>query len=218
MAKTIPATFKRTQIIRRCLAAILLVSFHTSYSQNVDIRLLNHLHATRDKTWDETFNTVSWTVYPVSLAIPIGQYIHGIATHDMKSIEYGLQSTTALVVNTAITYGLKYSIRRDRPYVTHPEYIPYEHDSSPSFPSGHTSFAFTTATDLSIQYRKWYVIAPAYLWAGAVGYSRIHMGAHYPSDVLAGAIVGAASAYISYQGNKWLKGYWTKKTEERFKD
>ena len=205
-------------MIFRSLILLLLLCAQSCLSQNLDIRLLNSLHATRDKTWDETFNTISWTVYPVSLAVPLAQYIHGIATNDMKSIEYGVQSTTALVVNTAITYGLKHTIKRDRPYVTYPQYVPYEHDSSPSFPSGHTSYAFTTATDLSIQYPKWYVIGPAYLWAGAVGYSRIHMGAHYPSDVIAGAIVGAASAYVSYQGNKWLKGYWRKKIEQRSTD
>jgi len=205
-------------MVRYLIITVLLFCQLPAPAQNLDIRLLNGLHDTRDKTWDETFNAFSFTVYPVSLAVPLAQYIHGIAAGDMKSIEHGLHSTTALVANTVITYGLKHTIKRQRPYDKYPQYTPYEHDTSPSFPSGHTSFAFTTATDLSIQYRKWYVVVPAYFWAGAVGYSRIHMGAHYPSDVVAGALVGAAASYLSYRGNKWIKGYWEKKTKAKFID
>ena len=74
-----------------------------------------------------------------------------------------------------------------------------------SFPSGHTSFAFCTASSLSICFPRWYVVAPAYAWASAVGYSRLYLGMHYPTDVLAGAIIGAASAWLSHEGNKWLQ-------------
>ena len=80
-----------------------------------------------------------------------------------------------------------------------------------SFPSGHTSFAFATATSLSIKYPRWYVIAPSYLWAGAVGYSRMNLGVHYPSDVLAGAMLGAGSAWLTCKVNDW---YWKKKNNK----
>ena len=58
-------------------------------------------------------------------------------------------------------------------------------------------------------------MVPAHLWAGAVAYSRLHMGVHYPSDVLAGAVLGSASALATYKVNQWIhrkyaKKYWTK--------
>ena len=68
-----------------------------------------------------------------------------------------------------------------------------------SFPSGHVSAAFCTATSLSLRFHKWYVIAPSFLWATSVGWARMYQGVHYPSDVLAGAIVGAGSAWLGYK-------------------
>lgn len=73
-----------------------------------------------------------------------------------------------------------------------------------SFPSGHTTDAFSLATSLTLNFKQWYVIVPAYLWAGSVGYSRLYLGAHYPSDVFGGAIVGSTSAFITYKLSKWL--------------
>jgi membrane-associated phospholipid phosphatase len=61
---------------------------------------------------------------------------------------------------------------------------------STSFPSGHTAaaFAFTTAAGTELP-----ELAPALVpLAGAVAYSRVHTGVHYPSDVAAGAGVGIA--------------------------
>ncbi len=70
--------------------------------------------------------------------------------------------------------------------------------------------AFALATSLSIRYPKWYVIAPSALWACSVGFSRMNQGAHYPSDVLAGAAIGIgfsfANIYINRWLNKWLFG------------
>ena len=71
-------------------------------------------------------------------------------------------------------------------------------------PSGHTSTAFATATSLSLAYPKWYVVAPSFIWAGTIGYSRMHLGVHYPSDVVVGALVGSGSAFLCYKANQWI--------------
>src|SRR5581483_12005589 len=55
------------------------------------------------------------------------------------------------------------------------------------FPSGHTAVAFAMATVMG---RSYHLEIPAYLLAAGVGYSRIYLSAHWPSDVLAGAVLG----------------------------
>ena len=54
------------------------------------------------------------------------------------------------------------------------------------------------ATALTLSYPKWYVIAPSYLLAVSVAYSRINLGVHYFSDVLGGAALGTGCAYLAH--------------------
>ena len=145
------------------------------------------------------------SVYPVSGIIPVAELITGYARHDKVTIQHGWETVAGLGVNAVITFGLKDIVGRNRPYVTYPDIQPYQHDKDASFPSGHTSFSFYSATSLSLCYPQWYVIVPAYLWAGSVGYSRMYLGMHYPTDVLAGAVIGTGTALLAYKGNKWLQ-------------
>jgi undecaprenyl-diphosphatase len=61
-----------------------------------------------------------------------------------------------------------------------------------SFPSGHTAAAFVIATLLSNFFPG--LTIPAYLWSLAVGFSRLYLGVHYPTDVLAGMLIGILGA------------------------
>jgi undecaprenyl-diphosphatase len=61
-----------------------------------------------------------------------------------------------------------------------------------SFPSGHVAAAFVVATLLGHFYPP--VLPLFYFWASLVGFSRIYLGVHYPTDVAAGAFLGSVSA------------------------
>lgn len=63
-----------------------------------------------------------------------------------------------------------------------------------SFPSGHTCGAFLLAGLTSEFYPL--LTLPLYLWSSAVGISRVALGVHFPTDILAGALIGSAIAWL----------------------
>ena len=67
-----------------------------------------------------------------------------------------------------------------------------------SFPSGHTSSAFTFAMAITMVLKKKGIAIPAFIFAFLMGISRIYVGVHYPTDVIVGAVVGIIYAIIGY--------------------
>ena len=62
--------------------------------------------------------------------------------------------------------------------------------TSPSFPSGHSASAFAFANAMSGELT--WVAFPVHFLAGAVAWSRVHTGVHFPGDVVVGALIGSA--------------------------
>lgn len=181
---------------------MLLCCTFKSNAQGSDIKWLRTIH--HESADPSAMEGLSYTTYGFAVALPVGQMAYGLIAKDTPSMRNAIQTFAGLAITTGIIYGLKYSIQRPRPYDTYPDIIPHKTEDSYSMPSGHTSLAFSMATSVSLQYKKWYVVAPAYIYAGAVGYSRMYLGVHYPSDVVVGALVGAGSAWLSYKGQQWL--------------
>ena len=196
--------WKNNYFSKICVLLFILATNHFSFSQNADINLLKKINVERNQSLDPTFKTITNSVTPISIGAPIVTFTVGLIQKDSTLKNKGIYLAETFVVNGFFTIALKYSVQRDRPFVTYPFIDKQAEAGSLSFPSGHTSAAFATATSLSLSFRKWYVVAPAFIWAGSVGYSRMHLGVHYPSDVLAGAFVGAGSAFLSYKLNQWI--------------
>lgn len=79
-----------------------------------------------------------------------------------------------------------------------PDVVDYMSSKSLSFPSGHTSSAFTFAMAITLVLKKKSVAIPAFVFAFLMGFSRIYVGVHYPTDVIVGAFVGIVYALIGY--------------------
>jgi len=197
-------------IIKIFKSLILIIAFSnlnpaSGYSQNTDINLLHSINSGNSASWDNTNKVFSQSMTPVSIAVPSVVFLYGMIKHDSLAKRNSYVMAAGFITSGIITTGMKYAFNRPRPFVTYPALIINKSDAgSPSFPSGHTSSAFETATSLSLAFPKWYVIAPSFLWASAVGYSRMELGVHYPSDVLTGAIIGTGSAWLMWKMNKWM--------------
>jgi membrane-associated phospholipid phosphatase len=181
-------------------------AFAPVFSQNADIDLLKRINLDRNRGLDPTFLFFTNTAEPICIASPIVVFGLGLIEGDSSLKHKGFYMAETIVATTILATGLKYAVNRPRPFVTYP-FIQKETDGgSPSFPSGHASVSFATATSLSIAFPKWYVIAPAFLWAGITSYSRMDLGVHYPSDVLAGAVIGSGSAWLcEYLNRRFMK-------------
>ncbi len=154
---------------------------------------------------DRFFRFVSNSDVYFVLGTPATMAVTGLIKNDDIMFRNAIVTIGSTVANVVITNALKYSVNRDRPFEDFPDIIKKSDPHGASFPSGHTSNAFATATSISLAYPEWYVIIPSYAYAGTVAYSRMHLGVHYPSDVLAGALIGAGSAYLTFKVNKMLQ-------------
>jgi undecaprenyl-diphosphatase len=95
-------------------------------------------------------------------------------------------------IQSAVIYGLKFLIQRQRPLF----FLEMASKISkgpgeildPSFPSAHGAFAFMMATVLSHWFPRYRIVF--FIVAGFIGWTRIYLGLHYPTDVIAGGLLG----------------------------
>lgn len=202
----------------RIFILLLFFSSHfiSAYAQHIDIdwlQSINHAHVSND--FENSMAFLSNSAIYLEAGSIIGLGVYGVVKNDEKIKNSALYTATSFAANIAVTYAIKYSVRRKRPYESYPDRVILRtrEESSPAFVSGHTSAAFNLATSLTLSFPKWYVAVPAYLWATSVAYSRMYLGVHYPSDVLGGIVVGIGSAYVVYKMRGWLKTTMTGKRQ-----
>lgn len=140
---------------------------------------------------------VSDSITIISLGIPFLIAVRGeFKTEKIKTRLSFLYVGLSAGVAGIFSYVIKKLVSEPRPYEVDARIAQWSVGGGFSFPSGHTTEAFATATAMVLLYRSWKVALPAYSWALLIGYSRMHLGVHYPFDVLAGMIIGISSAYF----------------------
>jgi len=102
---------------------------------------------------------------------------------------------STILARGIITEGIRYFYHRPRPFSALPVHQLLT-DSAWSFPSGHATFFFALSTSVYLYNRRWGVWF--LLTSVLIVLGRVAAGVHYPSDVLAGAIIGVLSGYFGY--------------------
>ena len=125
-----------------------------------------------------------------------GMLLTGIILKNQKLRETAILSWESLWLTQALTIMMKLSFGRIRPaggepFKFEPFKFPYP-DNSLSFPSGHTSTAFSVASVIASQYDATWVRFLSYGLAGLVAWSRLNDNAHWASDVIFSAVLGTA--------------------------
>jgi len=115
---------------------------------------------------------------PFELGAAFATYAIARSMNKPGAMSFGSDLIRAQVIAELLTVGVKQSARRARP-----------EGSGYSFPSGHTSTAFASATVIQRHY-GWKFGLPAYAVASYVAASRVEMRKHYLSDVAFGAAIG----------------------------
>lgn len=189
---------------RYSLLLLFITIQFTAVSQNFDINLLKSINKNESTFKTNFFKADAQSVTIFNIAAPVGVFTAGLIKHDIKLKKDAAYMAGAFIFSSLVTQATKRIVQRQRPFDKYSFIVKRDEGGGYSFPSGHTSAAFTTATSLSLLFPKWYVIAPSFLWASSIGYARMYQGVHYPSDVLAGAVVGAGSAWLGWKIQKWM--------------
>jgi undecaprenyl-diphosphatase len=102
----------------------------------------------------------------------------------------------ALIARFGVTELIRVFIHRPRPFLVETPVHQLLTETSWSFPSGHATFFFALATTVYLYNKRWGAFF--YLAATLLSLSRVAAGVHYPTDILAGALVGVLIAQIAY--------------------
>ncbi|HEY9196518.1 MAG TPA: phosphatase PAP2 family protein, partial [Mucilaginibacter sp.] len=142
-----------------CWVFFMLFAFtgYTSvFSQNLDIDILKGINPEHPNSlyWRNTSNSA----YYVAGAATFGSLAVGLFSGNKTITHNGIETAINLGATVLVTDIIKISVNRTRPADRYPnDVFVLSPTHNQSFPSGHTSLAFATATTLALQYHKWYV-------------------------------------------------------------
>lgn len=172
--------------------------------RDIDIGILKAIYENRILALDSTFSIFTNSAGALAFGIPIILLFVALRMKNTCLRQDAFMILIAVAISAVLANILKYAFDAPRPFQIYPFIVKLSNAGSPSFPSGHTADAFAFAVAVVLVFPKWYYIFPTLIWALLIGYSRMSLGVHFPSDVLAGAVLGAVTAisYISYAKRK----------------
>ena len=176
---------------------------------SLDARLVRAVYRIDAPAFVGVMRGANESAYPVfAAAAPVAA---GVALARGGSVRPAVRLAASEVGALGAAFLLKRVFRRPRPYRAvegvrardrgHTGDAPFD---PASFPSGHAAASFAVATSVTLSDGR--LAAPALAWATAVSVARVWHGVHYPSDILAGAVLGAGAAVAVHLASPVLLG------------
>jgi undecaprenyl-diphosphatase len=162
---------------------------------SADLRLAEHANAfaLHHDGWEDAARAYAHLSEPLFLAGVIALAVVGLILRRDRLLLGAALAVAASGVALAVAALLARLVDRPRPFVAHPQIHAFlAHAADPSFPSDHATAAFAIAAVLLVRFGR--PALPVLLAAVALAASRVLIGLHYPTDVLAGAVIGTAAA------------------------
>jgi undecaprenyl-diphosphatase len=174
---------------------------------DIDIGILKWIFENRYLSLDPVFIFITNSAAAIAFGVPGILLLFALYNKIPGLRREAIMMLFPIALSAIIANVLKFLFNTQRPYEIYSFIQKLSVGGSPSFPSGHTADAFAFAIAVSLVYPKWYIIISGLIWASLVGYSRMSLGVHFPSDVVGGALIGAACSYsyILYSKRKHLK-------------
>jgi len=162
-----------------------------------------HVAQQVNPAWHDTGIAVSNAILGTEVVTAGGIFVTGLVTDNSHAKDTGV-ATARAVADSVIMYGaLKAILQRERPFSAGAEGKFFSGNwQSGSFPSGHSMFDWTIASVIAHEYPKWPVAVAMYGLATASSTYRVTAGVHFPSDVVAGGVLGyLIGRYVAKQDN-----------------
>lgn len=177
-----------------------------------DQRVADWLHGRATDPLTDVFRAFTWTGNGAFLAIVVA--LAAVLLWRRSYATDALFVVFAFVGAEVITFGMKQGFRRERPFFQDP----LATATSYSFPSGHSlvslavygSIAIVVARHAPSRRVAGAVICLAAAWILAIGFSRLYLGVHFVTDVVAGLAAGAAwlaLLYLALEARRYTSRY-----------
>jgi undecaprenyl-diphosphatase len=133
----------------------------------------------------------------------LGFWFEGTSTAERRNNQRAVfRAVVALLASGALVGLSNVFYFRERPFRYHDVNLLFYYPTDSSFPSNSVTVVFSIASAIWLRNRRWGW--PMMILAAGFAFSRVYTGVHYPADVLAGALLGAGTAWFLTRRGRWL--------------